>query len=70
MAKGDILYFLHADTFPPVGFDLAILEAVGKGREAGCFRMRFDYKSRFLSFFAWCSCINHNLLPTKKFVRR
>jgi rSAM/selenodomain-associated transferase 2 len=60
-ASGDIFYFLHADTFPPRGFDEAVVDAVRKGNEAGCFRMQFDYNSRFLSFFAWCSCINHNL---------
>jgi rSAM/selenodomain-associated transferase 2 len=60
-ANGDILYFLHADTYPPPGFDQAVAGAVLKGHEAGCFRMKFDYESWFLSFFAWCSCINHSL---------
>lgn len=59
VASGDILYFLHADTFPPVGFDLAILQAIENGYEAGCFRMRFDSGSRFLRFFAWFTRFNH-----------
>lgn len=59
MASGDILYFLHVDTYPPANFEEAILEAVEKGYEAGCFQMRFDTKSRFLNFFAWFSRVNH-----------
>jgi len=58
-ATGDILYFIHADTFPPVDFASPILNAVQTGFEAGCFRMRFDSKSRFLRFFAWFTRINH-----------
>ena len=58
-AKGDILYFLHADTLPPFGFDQAIINAVDAGMEAGCFRMKFDSSSRFLSFFAWFTRFNH-----------
>ena len=42
LARGNILYFLHADTFPPAGFDDAILSQVRKGNKAGCFRMKFD----------------------------
>ncbi|NNE75855.1 MAG: glycosyltransferase family 2 protein [Pricia sp.] len=58
-AQGDILYFLHADTLPPKGFDNSIIEAVENGHPTGCFQMKFDSKSRFLSFFAWFSRINH-----------
>lgn len=61
MAKGNILYFLHADTVPPLRFDRAIQEAVANGYEAGCFQMRFDSKSPFLSFFAWCSRFNSTM---------
>lgn len=57
-ATGDILYFLHADTFPPKQFDQLILKAVNNGFLAGCFRMRFDTKNLFLRFFAWFSRIN------------
>ncbi len=60
-AKGEILYFLHADTLPPKDFDVFILEAVSKGHEAGCFRMKFDTANRFLSFFSWFSRINHKI---------
>ena len=60
-AQGDILYFLHVDTFPPKQFETSILTAVKNGSEAGCFRMQFDSNSRFLRFFAWFSRINHRL---------
>jgi len=60
-AKGQIFYFLHADTFPPKNFDKHILKAVFNRNEAGCFRMQFDSKSKFLSFFSWFTRINHKL---------
>lgn len=61
VAQGDILYFLHVDTFPPKQFETSILTAVKNSSEAGCFQMQFDSKSRFLRFFAWFSRINHTL---------
>lgn len=60
-ATGEILYFLHADTFPPKNFDTLILEAYASGAETGCFRMQFDSKNLFLRFFGWLSRINHTL---------
>ncbi|AWX44021.1 hypothetical protein HME9304_01021 [Flagellimonas maritima] len=60
-AKGEILYFLHADTLTPKDFDRQILNAVEQGHESGCFRMRFDTKNPILRFFAWMSKINHTL---------
>ncbi len=41
-ATGSILYFLHADSFPPKNFDALIINEVKKGNEAGCFRMKFN----------------------------
>lgn len=60
-AQGEILYFLHADTFPPEIFQELISKAVDSGAETGCFRMRFDSKNLFLRFFGWLSRINHTL---------
>ncbi|MCM4166917.1 Undecaprenyl-phosphate 4-deoxy-4-formamido-L-arabinose transferase [Arenibacter antarcticus] len=60
-ASGEILYFLHADTFPPKQFDQYILSAIETGFKAGCFRMRFNTSKKFLQFFAWFSRINHKL---------
>ncbi|MEM9075757.1 MAG: TIGR04283 family arsenosugar biosynthesis glycosyltransferase [Bacteroidota bacterium] len=60
-AKGSILYFLHADTLPPKGFDTIILDAVEEGSQSGCFRMKFDSNNPMLRFFAWLTRINHTL---------
>ena len=60
-AQGNILYFLHADTLPPRGFDRSIIQSVDAGRDAGCFRMKFNSNSRFLKFFSWFTKINHRL---------
>ena len=60
-AKGNILYFLHADTEPPADFGKIIVEAVLKGHRTGCFQMEFDSDSRFLRFFAWFSRLNIKL---------
>lgn len=52
-AEGDILYFLHADSFPPKHFDLLIIEEVSKGNNAGCFRMQFDCNHWWLKLASW-----------------
>ncbi len=51
-ATGDILYFLHVDSFPPQDFDLLIREAIAAGHPAGCFRMKFDSHHPWLMFIA------------------
>lgn len=57
-AQGAILYFLHADTLPPVHFDKAILEATKSDDIAGCFRLKFDHKHWFLKTNAWFTKFN------------
>lgn len=57
-ARGQVLYFLHADTYPPTHFAQKILSAVAGGNEAGCFQMQFDSSSWFLRFFSWFSRFN------------
>ena len=52
-AKGDILYFLHADTEPPIHFDYEILNAVSGGFDFGCFRLEFDWGHPLLKFYSW-----------------
>lgn len=52
-AKGEILYFLHADSLPPLHFDMDIIEEVKKGNNAGCFRMKFDSNHWWLRFLGW-----------------
>ena len=58
-ARGEIFYFLHADSLPPAGFDRWILHAMEGGPQAGCFRLRFDPPHWFLNAFAWCTRFNH-----------
>ncbi|WP_442846592.1 TIGR04283 family arsenosugar biosynthesis glycosyltransferase [Leeuwenhoekiella sp. H156] len=58
-ARGSILYFLHADSFPPKHFDRYIRDEVEKGNPAGCFKMQFDSKhwwlrlASYLTRFSW-----------------
>ncbi|WP_299361589.1 glycosyltransferase family 2 protein [Winogradskyella sp.] len=52
-AKGSILYFLHADAFPPIDFDQLIIKEVKKGNNAGCFRMQFDSNHWWLRLASW-----------------
>jgi len=61
-AKGSILYFLHADAFPPKNFDQLIIDEVKKGNDAGCFRMQFNSShwwlrlASWLTQFSWRAC--------------
>ncbi|MFC7358047.1 TIGR04283 family arsenosugar biosynthesis glycosyltransferase [Jejudonia soesokkakensis] len=61
-ATGEILYFLHADSFPPNNFDTFILSEVKKGNPAGCFKMKFDSThwwlrlASWLTKFSWRAC--------------
>ncbi|GAB1855850.1 TIGR04283 family arsenosugar biosynthesis glycosyltransferase [Flavobacteriaceae bacterium MHTCC 0001] len=56
-ASGDILYFLHADSYPPKHYDKFIIETVQKGKEAGCFRMKFDSKHWWLKLAGWLTAL-------------
>ncbi len=60
-AKGDILYFLHADTLPPKNFDQHIIYAITNKHEAGCFQMRFDSDNLILRFFAGFTKYKHKI---------
>ncbi|WP_250433151.1 TIGR04283 family arsenosugar biosynthesis glycosyltransferase [Hanstruepera flava] len=61
-ATGNILYFLHADSFPPKNFDALIINEIEKGNQAGCFRLQFDSKhwwlrlASWLTQFSWRAC--------------
>ncbi len=52
-AAGTILYFLHADSFPPNGFDQLIINEVKKGNLAGCFKMKFNHHHWWLRLASW-----------------
>jgi rSAM/selenodomain-associated transferase 2 len=53
VAKGSILYFLHADSIPPGCFATDITEAVKNGFPVGCYRLRFDLDHWFLKVNTW-----------------
>lgn len=59
-ARGEILYFLHADCIPPPGFDVKISEACAEGFTSGCFRLGFDYRHWFLRANCWFTRFNVN----------
>ncbi|MEO5911846.1 MAG: TIGR04283 family arsenosugar biosynthesis glycosyltransferase [Pelobium sp.] len=52
-AKGDVLYFLHADTLPPLSFFLDIEEALKGGFPIGCYRFKFDSEKKILKVNAY-----------------
>ncbi len=53
LAKEEILYFLHADSFPPKNFTEYIFRAIEKKYVSGCFRLAFDYDHWFLKVNCW-----------------
>jgi len=53
IATRNILYFLHADSFPPKDFDQHIINEVEKGNPAGCFRLQFDHNHWWLRLASW-----------------
>ena len=54
-AQEALLYFLHADSYPPAGFRLDLQQAVAQGYGSGCFRLAFDDAHWLLRFSAWCT---------------
>lgn len=61
-ARGETLFFLHADTLPPAGFARCIARALERpGTVAGSFCLRFDAGDPLLRLYAWCSRLNHPL---------
>lgn len=59
-ANGQILYFLHADTIPPVDFAQHIIDQVNKGYQAGCFTLSFDEVHWFLKANCWFTSFDFN----------
>lgn len=61
-ATAPILYFLHADSFPPVGFTDDILAAISEGYPCGCYRLAFDHDHWFLRTLCWFTRFNVNAI--------
>lgn len=61
-ASGEILYFVHGDTLPPVSFVNDIQQAVTEGYDMGCYRFKFEddhFLLKINAFFtrfnrSWC----------------
>lgn len=58
LAKAPVLYFLHADSFPPKHFDIHINSAIENRNLAGCFRMQFNNKHWWLQLSGWFTQFN------------
>jgi rSAM/selenodomain-associated transferase 2 len=62
MAGGEVLYFVHADTFPPPTFVEDIEQALAHGYELGRYRTRFNSNktilriNAFFTRFDWFIC--------------
>lgn len=72
-ARGEVLYFLHADSYPPPGFLADIQAAIAQGYASGCYRLAFDHGHWFLRFSAWCTRFPFTILrfgDQSLFVRR
>jgi rSAM/selenodomain-associated transferase 2 len=73
IATGDLFYFVHADTLPPVSYLDDIAQAVQEGFSIGCFRTHFEshdlrlkinsYMTRFR--FLWCRGGDQTLFVTR-----
>lgn len=50
ISTGDVLYFLHADTYPPPDFIHSISNSIETKSDSGCFRLSFDIDHWFLNF--------------------
>lgn len=60
-ASGNILYFLHADSFPPKNFDQLIINEVEKDNLAGCFRLQFKSTHWWLRLASWFTKFNWSI---------
>lgn len=53
LAKGDIFYFIHADTLPPASFTYDISTAIQRGFTIGRYRTKFNSRKWYLKINAW-----------------
>ncbi len=75
LAKGEILYFVHADTLVHADFERDVTTAIIAGTDLGCYRYRFDkyftpllYINSYFTRFdkIWCRGGDQTLFITKK----
>ncbi|MGN8225702.1 TIGR04283 family arsenosugar biosynthesis glycosyltransferase [Gracilimonas sp. BCB1] len=60
-ARGEWLYFLHADTTPPPTFATDISRKIQAGFECGCFRLSFDNSHPVLRIYSWFTRFDLNV---------
>jgi rSAM/selenodomain-associated transferase 2 len=73
-AKGEVLYFVHADCYPPLSYCYDIQSYIQKNYPLGCYRYRFDSPKLMLkinAFFTqfsplWCRGGDETLYVTRK----
>ncbi len=58
IATGELLYFLHADAFPPKSFVKDIISAIELGYDFGNFRQEIKSKNRLVRFNSYFSRLN------------
>lgn len=74
IAKGNLLYFVHADNIPPDCYMTEVEKAVKEGYPMGCFRFKFDSNHPLLkinTFFnrfnkLWCRGGDQTLFITRE----
>jgi len=73
-ASGDVLYFVHGDTLPPLSYADDLRQAVEAGFSVGCFRLKLDSQNPFLRInafmtrfpFMWCRGGDQTLYVTRE----
>lgn len=53
LSSGEVLYFVHADCFPPKSFVADIEQATRQGYDLGRYRTKFDSAKTIFRFNAW-----------------
>lgn len=53
VAKGEVLYFLHVDSFPPSTLIGDIKESIQGKVTSACYRLSFKPSNRLLDLYAW-----------------
>ena len=57
-ATGDVLYFIHADSRPPLTYFTDIKNAINYGLDCGCYRSQFDSNKLLLKINAFFTRFN------------
>ena len=58
IATGDVFYFIHADSKPPLTYFKDIENAISKGFNCGCYRSKFDSSNFMLKINAFFTRLN------------